>query len=38
MTALPLSHILSSETVNFLSTTEDYAKYLSYRLIDEGGG
>ncbi len=37
MTALPLSHILSSETVNFLSTTEDYAKYLSYRLIDEGG-
>lgn len=37
ITGLPLSHIMSGATVTFLSTTEDYAKYLSYRLIDEGG-
>ncbi len=37
MTALPLSHVLSEETVNFLSTAEDYTQYLCYRLVDEGG-
>ena len=37
ITGLPLSHIMSSSTVEYLSQTQEYAKYLSYRLFEQGG-